>query len=61
MSTKSSLPDIWHPVCQLYWHPERSHPAETAWRLKWGDGRIGHIGIRSANPLTLEDFYWLLF
>jgi hypothetical protein len=23
------------------------------------DGRIGHIGIRSANPFTLDNFYWL--
>jgi hypothetical protein len=28
--------------------------------LKCGDWRIGRIGVRSANPLTLEDFYWLL-
>jgi hypothetical protein len=21
---------------------------------------MGHIGVRSANPLTLDDFYWLL-
>jgi hypothetical protein len=27
---------------------------------KCGDWRIWHIGARSANPLTLEDFYWLL-
>jgi hypothetical protein len=24
------------------------------------DWRIGNIGIRGANPLTLEDSYWLL-
>jgi hypothetical protein len=29
------------------------------WRLKCEDWRIGIIGIRRANPLTLKDSYWL--
>jgi hypothetical protein len=56
----SSLADSWCLGRQLYWHPERSHSAETAWRLKYGDWRIRNIGIRSANPLTLDGFYWLM-
>jgi hypothetical protein len=31
-----------------------------SWGLNCGDSRIGYIGIRSANPLTLENFYGLL-
>jgi hypothetical protein len=29
MYMESSSPNTWHPVRQPYWHPERSHPAET--------------------------------
>jgi hypothetical protein len=28
--------------------------------LKWGDWRMRNIGVRSANPLTLDGFYRLL-
>jgi hypothetical protein len=44
-----------------YLHPERQLfgilNAHTLLQLECGDWRIGHIGIQSANPLTLEDFY----
>jgi hypothetical protein len=32
------------------------------WKLMpfCGEWRIGNIGVESANPLTLEDFYWQL-
>jgi hypothetical protein len=62
MYMKSSLQDTGtgtcHPERQLYWHPEHSTSKDL--RLKSRDWRIENIGIRSASPLTLEDFYkWL--
>jgi hypothetical protein len=30
------------------------------WSLMCEDWRIGNIGIRGANPLTLKNSYWLL-
>jgi hypothetical protein len=31
-----------------------------SWDLKCGDWRIGYLGVRTANSLTLDGFYWLL-
>jgi hypothetical protein len=53
-----SLPITWNLERQFYWHPERSYP--TDWRQMCEDWRIGNIGIWYANPLTLEESYWLL-
>jgi hypothetical protein len=43
--TGRSLPDTWFPERQLYWHPVRSHPADTS-----RDWRIGNI-VASGTPI----------
>jgi hypothetical protein len=56
MYTGRSLPHTWYPERQLI----VTLNAHTLLSLKCGHWRIRNIGVRDANPLTLEDFYWLL-
>jgi hypothetical protein len=56
--TGHSLPHSWYPERQLF-GILNAH-ALLQLESKVGDWRIGNIGVRSANPLTLDGFYWLL-
>jgi hypothetical protein len=64
---------IWNPVMSTVytgrsmlhtWYPESLEPwtliPHCNWILKCGDWRTGSIGVQSANPLTPDNFFWLL-
>jgi hypothetical protein len=49
--TGRSLPDTWHTERQLYWHPERSHPAETGF---WSTGIGAQETLASDTPMLSD-------
>jgi hypothetical protein len=56
--TGRSFPHTWYPERQLIGTLNAHTLLQQDSKVR--DWRIGNIGIRNANPLTLDDFYWLL-
>jgi hypothetical protein len=55
--TGRSLPHTWYPERQLFGILNAHALLQMGFK---GDWRIGYLGVRTANSVTLDGFYWLL-